>query len=241
MTTLEKRKTQEDVSEATEECARRIAGPKDIDYFKAMLGELVRNNVIPIDILDFIPEPVSKAKKSRFDQLYDAAMYLVFPQYRQETLNRLIGPSAKENPGIKIWRVMLPDKFKLSHVLIRAATFQEAFSYGCDYACRMSLRLYQKIPSDLTIRIQFVSEKAIRRMLDMRWANRVKRRKQLQLEGREYTPRELMGARLAAIGNPKHANYSIAKYAENKDLKTIRKRLSITRFSSVESETFSKD
>jgi hypothetical protein len=136
---------------------------------------------------------------------------------------------------------MLPEKFGLSHVLIRATTFHEAFSLGCDYACRMSLRLYQRVPTDLTIRIQFVSEKAIRRMLDLRWANRVKKRKQLQLEGREYTPKELMGARLAAVGTPKHPYFSIAKYAENKDLKTIRKRLGVTRPSAVESETFSKD
>jgi len=241
MSTPERRKGEEDISGAAEECARRIAGPKDFDYFRAILEELIRNNVIPLDILDFVPKPVSKAGKSRFDQLYDAAMYLVFPKYRQETLSRLIGPDAEQKTQIKIWRVMLPEKFGISHVLIRAATFHEAFALGCDYACRMSLRLYQRIPTDLTIRIQFVSEKAIRRMLDLRWANRVKKRKQLQLEGREYTPKELVGARLAAVGTPKHANFSIAKYAENKDLKTIRKRLGVIRSSAVESETFSKD
>jgi hypothetical protein len=241
MNTSEDQKARESISAAAEEYAKRVAGPKDFDYFKAMFEELIRNNTIPEDILDFIPEPVSKTGKTRFDQLYDAAMFLVFPSYRKETLTRLIGPNADDNPRVKIWRVMLPDKFGLSHVLIRAATFQEAFSLGCDYACRMSLRLYHKIPTDLTIRIHFVSEKAIRRMLDMRWANRVKRRKQLQLEGREYTPKELLGARLAAIGTPKHASYSIAKYAENKDLKTIRKNLGVVRVSAIESETFSKD
>lgn len=241
MSTPESVKDLRSISEAAEECARRIAGPRDFAYFKAMLEELIRNNTIPIDIVDFIPEPITKTGKTRFDQLYDAAMFLVFPQYRQETLIRLIGPNAKENLEVKIWRVMLPEKFELSHVLLRAPSFQEAFSLGCDYACRMSLRLYQKIPSDLTIRVQFVSEKAIRRMLDMRWANRVKKRKQLQLEGREYTPKELLGARLAAIGNPKNASHSIAKYAENKDLKTIRRNLGVVRVSAIESETFNKD
>ncbi len=129
MNTSKPLKTRESISEAAEECARRIAGPKDFPYFKAMLEELVRNNAIPVDVIDFIPKPVNKVGKTRFDQLYDAAMHLVFPKYRQETLGRLIGPNAKEQPGVKIWRVMLPDKFGLSHVLIRAMTFQEAFAY----------------------------------------------------------------------------------------------------------------
>jgi hypothetical protein len=227
----------ENTSEAVDECARRIAGPKEFEYFRVLLEELVEKNSIPIDLLPFIPEPVTKVGKTRFDQLYDAAMFLVFPHYRPETLKRLAGPNVSSNT--KIWRVMFPDRFGLSHVLIRAPSFQEAFALGCDYACRLSLRLYHKIPPDLTIRVQFVSEKAIRRKLDMRWANRVKKRKQLQLEGREYTPKELLGARLAAIGSPKE--HRIARYAENKDLKSIRHRLGIERHSAVETETFSND
>jgi hypothetical protein len=221
------------------ECLKGVTGPKDREYFRNFLEELIINNAIPIDLLENVPEKVSIVGKTRFDQLYDAALSLVFPKYRKETLIKLLG--IKKIPAnLKIWRIMLPNKFNLSHVLIRANSFQEAFALGCDYACRMSLRLYKKIPSDLSMRVQFVSEKAVRRMLDLRWANRVNKRKQLQLVGREYTPKELVGARLAAIGHPIHPEYSIAKYAENKDLKLLLSTQEIVRASSVESEIFKK-
>jgi len=102
----------------------------------------------------------------------------------------------------------------------------------------MSLRLYKEIPYDLTVRIQFVSEKAVRRMLKLRWANRVARRKQLQLIGRVYTPKEVTGARLVALGDPKTPEHSIFKYAEARDLRKILKIQEKIRVSSVETETF---
>jgi hypothetical protein len=224
--------------ERLEEYIQRASSPKDRDYFRAMFVDFIHNNTIPLDLLKEIPIPAHKANKTRFDQLYDAAMSLAFPGYRNETLEKLLGPGAEVSPEIKIWRAIFPPKFKLSHVLIRANSYQHAFALGCDYACRMSLRLYRKIPFDLTIRIQFVSEKAVRRMLDMRWANRVKRRKELQLEGRKYTPKELAGARLVALGQPDQPEYSIAKYAEARDLKNILRKQNRVRISSVETETF---
>jgi hypothetical protein len=201
-----------------------------------MLTELIENNIIPLDLLEYIPTSPTKVGKTRFDQLYDAAMYLVFPGYREETLGKLLGPVYDSET--KIWRVMFPSKFRLSHVLLRAGSFQHAFALGCDYACRMSLRLYKKIPVDLTLRIQFVSEKAVRRMLEMRWANRVKKRKQLQLMGRVYTDKEISGARMVALGDPTQSVYSIAKYAEARDLRRILKYHNRMRISSVETETF---
>ena len=224
-----------------DEAAKRISSPKEREYIRALLEDLVGNNTVPEELLRRIPIPPEMAGKTRFDQLYDAAMFLAFPSYRNETLERLLGPDVKAKSKTKIWRAIFPAKFRLSHVLLRAPTFQQAFSLGCDYACRMSLRLYREIPSDLTVRIQFVSEKAVRRMLKLRWANRVKRRKQFQLVGRAYTPKEIMGARLVALGDPKAPEHSIFKYAEVRDLRKILKLQERVRISSVETETFRPD
>lgn len=223
-----------------DKCLKRISGSKDYIYFKQQLTRMINGNSIPVELLETIPKTVIAAGKTRFDQLYDAAMYLVFPKYRNETLKKLLGPDAEIRNNTKIWRIMFPDSFKMSHVLIRAHSYQSAFALGCDYACRMSLRIYGKVPTDMTIRVQFVSEKAIRRMLKLRWANRSNKRKNLQLIGREYTGKELIGARLAAVGHPKQQNYSIAKYAENKDLKRLLSKKDIVRVSSVETEIFNK-
>lgn len=235
------KKREKSPKERLEEYIRRASSPKDRDYFRAMFVDFINNNTIPLDLLKEIPIPAYTSGKTRFDQLYDAAMSLAFPGYRNETLEKLLGPAAKISSKTKIWRVIFPPKFKLSHVLIRANSYQQAFALGCDYACRMSLRLYRKVPSDITIRVQFVSEKAVRRMLDMRWANRVKRRKELQLEGRIYTPKELRGARLVALGQPDQPEYRIAKYAEARDLKNILRKHNKVRVSSVETETFRPD
>lgn len=139
--------------------------------------------------------------------------------------------------GTKIWRVVVPERFGITHVLLRAPTFQEAFALACDYACRASLRLYQRIPADLTIRVMFMSEKALRRYLDIRWSNRMRQRKQFQMEGREFTPRQIYGARLVALGRPDDPRYSIARYSESKDLKRLHKERGISRTSAVESES----
>lgn len=235
----EKKKREKSPEERLEKYLKRFTSQKERSYFKLLILEFIKNNTIPLDLIENIPLPAYESGKTMFDQLYDAASYLAFPGYRNETLERLVGPTAEESINTKIWRVILPQSFGLSHVLIRANSYQHAFALGCDYACRMSLRLYGRIPVDLTIRIQFVSEKAIRRMLDMRWANRVKRRKQLQLgEGRIFTHKELTGAKLVALGKPEQPEYSIAKYTEAKDLKNILRKFNIVRVSSVETETF---
>lgn len=224
-----------------EQCVRRISSPKERPYFRAMLADLVENNVVPLDLLELIPEPPEGAGKTRFDQLYDAAMSLVFPGYREETLGRLLGPTAVDRENTKIWRAMFPAKFGLSHVLLRAPSFQEAFALSCDYACRMSLRLYREIPADLTVRVQFVSERAVRRMLDIRWSNRKKWRRKFQLKGRAYTPKEVYGARLAALGPPADPDHSVVKYADARDLRKVLRMQDRVRVSSVEKEAFLRE
>lgn len=74
----------------------------------------------------------------------------------------------------------------------------------------------------------------------MRWAAKTHVRLQLKLVGREFTPRMLDGARLAALGHPDAPMHSIAKYAEMKDLDKVRKFKGRVRRSSVESESFRK-
>jgi hypothetical protein len=198
---------------------------------------MVYQGVVPLDLLREVPAPAQEAGKTRFDQLYGAAMQLVFPDYREETLRRFLGPEAPVTED-KIWRVMFPEKFGMTHVFMRAGTFQQAFALGCDYACRVHLRAYATIPSDLTIRVMFVSERALRRILDMRWAAKTHKRMQLKLVGREFTPRMLKGARLAALGHPDSPLHSVARYAEMKDLEKVRKSKGRVRTSPVESESF---
>lgn len=233
---------EEALKKALDEATQRMAtGKKEREYFRPLLEELVRNNAIPVELLQFVPVRASEAGKTRFDQLYDAAMLLAFPGYRKETLQRLLAPGESVKTGTKIWRVTFPEKFGLSHVLIRAESFQEAFALGCDYACRVSLRMNKRIPVDLTVRVMIVTERALRRKLDMRWANRVQRRKQLQLEARIYTPKELAGARMAAIGHPKDPKRSLARYVEAKDLQSILKSKGLTKVSAVEAEIPKKE
>lgn len=222
-----------------DECTQRVASSKERETFRKFLDELIKNNALPAELLREIPRKPEEIGKTRFDQLYDTCMALVFPSYRPETLSKLLASENLESlENIKIWRVMFPPKFKLSHILLRASSFQEAYALACDYACRVSLKANGKIPTDLTVRVQFVSERAVRRSLDMRWANRVKKRKELQLVGREYSAKEINGARLAALGEPGTDKHSLFKYAEIRDLRKIRKFAGKTRQSAVETEVF---
>jgi hypothetical protein len=228
-----------EVDRHIDDCLRRLRCGKDAPYFRSLLEAMVYQGVVPLDLLKTVPLPAQEAGKTRFDQLYAAAMALVFPDYREETLRRFLGPEADVNED-KIWRICFPEKFKLAHVYMRAGTFQQAFALGCDYACRLSMRVFGTVPHDLTIRVMFVSERSLRRFLDMRWASKTHIRMQLKLMGREFTPRMLNGARLAALGHPNSPMYSIARYAEMKDLDKVRKSKGRVRRSPVESESFKK-
>lgn len=211
-----------------------MATKKDAPYFRELLLGLVHNQAIPIELLEHVPLPAREAGKTRFDQVFDFAMHLAFPGYRRETLEKLLGPV--QGKGTRIWRVVFPERFQIAHVLIRAEDFQQAFALACDYACRVSLRMHRKIPADLTIRVMFMGERALRRYLDMRWASRTHKRKQLKLVGREFTYRQLHGARLAALGSPRDPRHAVAKYAEMKDLQRLRESNGVYRTSEVESE-----
>lgn len=230
----------EEIDKQINDCLRKLRCGKDAPYFRSLLEAMIYQGVIPVDLLKTVPVPAQEAGRTRFDQLYAAAMALVFPDYREETLQRFLGPEAPLAKDLRIWRVCFPEKFKMAHVFMRANSYPEAFALGCDYACRASMRAFGTIPADLTIRVMFVSERALRRFLDMRWASKTHIRMQLKLVGREFTPRMLKGARLAALGHSDEPMYSIAKYAEMKDLEKVRKSKGLIRRSAVESESFRK-
>jgi len=227
-----------EIRDAVEACLKRACSRKEASQWREFLQDLVRNNAIPLELLTDLPIPASTTPRTRFDQIYAASMALAFPGYRKTTLRALLGPW-EGIQGVKVWRVVFPEKFGMAHVLLRAPTFQEAFARATDYACRSSLRLFRRIPTDLTVRVMFMGEKALRRHLGLRWANRVHKRKELQLVGREFTPRQLNGARIAALGSHDDPGYAIMKYSEFKDLDKIRLNGRV-RKSEVESESFSR-
>src|SRR5271157_5334984 len=131
------------------ECLKRLRCGKDAPYFRSLLEAMIYRGVVPVDLLQIMPVSAQEAGKTRFDQLYGAVMALVFPEYREETLRRFLGPKSSINED-KIWRICFPEKFKIAHVFMRAESFQQAFALGCDYACRISLRVFGIIPMDLT-------------------------------------------------------------------------------------------
>lgn len=242
MTARKRRKAPDatEIEAAVEECLKRICSRKEAPHWREFLRDLVTHNAIPLELLAELPVPAqaSVTPRTRFDQIYAASMALAFPGYRKDTLRALLGPW-EGTRGVKVWRAVFPEKFRMAHVLIRAGSFQEAFARACDYACRSSVRLFRRVPVDLTVRVMFVGEKALRRHLGLRWANRVHKRKQLQLEGREFTPRQLNGARIAALGPHDDPDYAIMKYSEFKDLDKVRHRGYVRR-SEVESESTRK-
>lgn len=228
----------EEVKRAVSEYSRRAFSHKERPEMEAMLFELVTKGILPLRLLEEIPAPPGKVGKTRFDQIYDAVMALVFPGYAEDTLRSLLGPD--HGTDVKVWRVMFPPKFGLTHVLIRASSFQEAFALGCDYACRMSLKMERSIPTDLTMRVAFVSERGIRRMLQLRWYNKAAKRDKLKLVGRTYSSKEVTGARICALGRPEDRGFSIFKYVEAQDLRKILKERDELRLSAVENELFRK-
>lgn len=210
----------------------KIGKKKETETIKKFLTELIKNKVIPIELLDIAPDKPQNIGKTKFDQIYDAAKKVAFPGYANNTIGYLLGKDIET----KIWRAVFPQKFKISNVLIRADDFQHAFALACDYACRYFLRAHKKFPNDLQIRVMFVSERALRRYLKVKHANRVNKRKKLNLEGRIFTHREITGARLAALGDPDQPEFSIFKYMEKQDLRQLGK-IGKERMSKIEYES----
>ncbi len=219
-----------------EECVDRICRPEEREAFLEVLWALVENNVIPASLLTTVPQKASKAGSTRFDQIYDVCMFLAFPDYAGKVRERAFGPGAPES--LKLWRVLLPKEYGLSHVVIRAQGFPEAFALACDYACRLSLREHRRIPGDLTVRVQFVPDQSAARMLDIRRAVKYRQRVLSGTKGRQFSAKDVAGARLVAIGPREGNHFSVFKMAENLDLRALEERRGIRRLSAVDKETF---
>jgi len=219
-----------------EECVQRICRPDEREAFLEFLTALVENNAIPASLLTTVPRRASKAGATRFDQIYDVCMFLAFPDYAPKVHDTAFGPDAPED--MKLWRVILPREYGLSHVIVRSQSFQQAFSLACDYACRLSLRERRRIPGDLTIRVQFMDNVVTSRMLDIRQAVKYRQRVLSGTKGREFSAKDIAGARLVAIGRREGKNYSIFKYMDNMDLRNLEEGLGRRRLSAVDKETF---
>jgi hypothetical protein len=199
---------------------KKFGHGKEIQYLRNLIYKIVINKTLPLEVINEIPMNPEYAGKTKFDQLYDAAMSVAFTTYSQTTLEKL---TKKKDNKEKIWRVVLPEKFKIPHVIIKANSYQEAFAFGCDYACRISLRIHGKIPNDLQLKIMFISERSLKRHLKIKnWTRLGKRKKRMSLLGREFTQTEIEKAKSSALGDPTDSKYRIAKYIEEKDLKAVK-------------------
>lgn len=205
-----------------------------------MIRDMVMNNVIPMDILEFLPIQVREVGKSRFDQLFDAAMYLAFPGYGKKVRKSLTGD--ENDHDMRAWKVILPREFMTSHVIIKAKTYQEAFAMACDYACRVSLRIKREIPLDLTVRVKFMGDRTLDRFFEIRTVNGKTTRLKRKLKERTFSPKQIMGARLAAMGHPNQTkDYSISKYVEKKDLERVREGAGLVKKTSIVTEHYKRD
>jgi hypothetical protein len=213
-------------------------GKADIRYIATMLAEMVGNDAIPIELLNYIPLPPYQVGKTKFDQVYDAALSVAFPPYDPDTVQKFQRVCDRQDLNTKIWKIMIPEKFQIANVLIRANSFKEAFALGSDYACRVALRINKRIPTDLTIRVRYMTDKSIRKYLAARRSNKYSKRKKWGFVGHEFSTKEITGAIVYALGHPIHDEYKLASYAEHKDLKNMRRVSGITRLSKIEVESY---
>ena len=93
----QKRELTNDELDYIDRCVLRMSGKQDEEYFRELLTEMVRNNAIPASILDSIPFHPTAVSKTKFDQIYDAALHLAFPEYSLSTLKKLLGNDIDEN------------------------------------------------------------------------------------------------------------------------------------------------
>lgn len=214
----------------------RIGTPERGKYIQELLRDMVANRCIPVELLEHIPVRAKLVGKTRFDQAYDAAMSLAFPEYSNNVRTNLTGDEKDEKT--KAWRVILPEKYGMGHAIVRATSFQEAFALGCDYACRVSLRLFRVIPSDLTVRVSFMNDLSLKRFFDIRTMNRAKKRQERKLgKNRTFTRKQILGAWLCAIGHKRGSELrSIARYVDTDDLGRVLAGTGLVRASPVVTE-----
>jgi hypothetical protein len=217
---------------------KSLGSKTDKEYFKKFMNELVANKCLPPQLLNDIPVKSDISGKTRFDQLYDATMLLSYPEYSESVQTHLSEPP---DPDMKVWKAMFDRKYKVSSVLLKARSYQEAFGLAIDYLCRISLRLYQVAPLDATVRVAYCSEKFLRRYFAIRISSKQNRRALHNTKAKSFTPRQVNGARMAALGfPPSDGRRSIVKYSEYKDMLRMQKK-GVNKTSAVLGESFKRE
>ncbi len=215
----------------------RFTTEKDREYFRALLTDIITKNQAPLELLNEVPDDARRIGKTRFDQIYDALINIAFPPYSTSVLKLLLGTA--ENKEVRVWRVSLPERYKVGNTLIRAYSYQDAYALACDYACRIHLRLFHEIPKDLTIRVQYMSNTALAKFLRARHLIR-NHKSQVYRSGlsREFTPTQVLGARTAALGHShQDPQRKLAIYIDNKDMMKARLYQGMLRMVNVELES----
>jgi hypothetical protein len=214
--------------------------PEARAVFKSFFRRLLANGSLDIEHLKLVPNPVKDAKKTTFDQVFEACMEVAFPPYSEKLVADLFGPEYEKSRDVKLWRCLFPKKFGITHVIVRAETFQQAFALASDYACRVSLRMYQKLPIDLTIRVSKMSSKALAETVRLRKANRKIKLRQRNQKGPAYTTKEILGARIVACGHNRQPEFRIFHDQEFYEWGELKNRARVIRASRIETETFEK-
>lgn len=210
-------------------------------YVRKLLEDLVDSGSIPLQVLEEIPRLPGAVQKTRFDQIYDAVMFLAYPEYPEDVRQAILGPEDPD-PSIRVWRVILPREFGLYNVMLRAPTYPLAFARACDYVTRRHVRERRTVPQDLHFQVKYVTESELRRHFKIR---RVNKRRASKVRGDEQefslTDRQLYGVRRAALGPPDSPDHRVIHYIEKRDnekLSQSRDGRKVLRVSSVELETY---
>ncbi len=214
---------------------KNIDGEKSQTYFAEFLKNLIATGTVPVEALEGLPARPSKVGKTRFDQLYDLAQLITFMNYSESTIKGLLGEGGDLNT--RLWRVVLPKEYGIASIYLRAPTYQDAFALACDYVMRVSLRLNQIIPQEMTIKVESVTDQEARGMIAFRNKDRKRHARILNFKMPEVTPRQLRGIRLAALGYAMNdPRRSIVRYIEEKEVKYVNRVPGIARISAVDSE-----
>lgn len=233
------------IEEALKRYRKRV-GEQKYSYLEDLLRDLMKRSLFPIELLDKVPEPAYKSGITKFDQIYQAAMFFAHPQYSGYTHEQLTG--SKEPSDLRVWQVIIPPGLGPNHVLIKANSYQEAFALGCDYVCRASLRVNKKIPTDLNIRVIYVTNRELKYMLKVKDQNKLKNRRKREHQSekkktyQKFSRRQIIGATAVALGHDKKSEmYSILKYIDKKELDIIQKKFQVHRITNVLTQYYPED
>lgn len=229
---------QQKIREASKRAAPGNEQAEELFFF--MLKDLIEHRMLNVSHLEKIPTTVFKhpESKTRFDQLYDAAMNTAFPDYAEEIVQQMFGEREiqKEEKSTRLWRVILPAHHKIAHAFIRARSYQEAFAFACDYVCRASLLGFHVLPFDLTVRVQAVSEDEVREIYRLRTANNKVAARKKGFEHEKITDKQVGNSTKPHGVDPKTPEFALVKYLAARDMDNLKLR-NVVRLSALDQET----